>query len=439
MKAGKKHLLWCMIKNIEAQDITSFGGIHLVHEKIRGVGFKSLIDKHLGSRSANAVYSYGDIVLHTCYTVLCGGDCAEDIYKLRSTFEYLQDFKVCSADSILGIQKELSVPTEVLKSAQGNPNEININEKLNSLMVKIATHLNLLSSEVKDYTLDFDHQFLETEKQDARKGYKKTYGYFPGVASINNIPIYLENRNGNCHVSFNQCETLKRVVKTLKDKDIELARFRMDSGSYIKEVTDYITQDLKALFYIRANKCGTLLTMAAKCPGAWKEATIGNQKLELNSFDYQFGQTKHRIVAYRKPNKNGQIDIHTADAKDYLFLLTNDRTWDETAIVSFYNQRGNSERLFDIQNNDFNWNKLPFSKMEHNTVYLHLMAICNMMHRYLLHLFGEQVEGLKKNSRLKQFIFQLICIPAQVVRSAGKVIVKIFGGSRLAKLFVNST
>ncbi len=36
----------------------------------------------------------------------------------------------------------------------------------------------------------------------------------------------------------------------------------------------------------------------------------------------------------------------------------------------FYNQRGTSERTFDMQNNDFGWEHLPFSFMKENTVFM---------------------------------------------------------------------
>lgn len=36
-------------------------------------------------------------------------------------------------------------------------------------------------------------------------------GYFPGIASINNYPVYIENRNGNSNVKYKQAETLKRA------------------------------------------------------------------------------------------------------------------------------------------------------------------------------------------------------------------------------------
>ena len=47
------------------------------------------------------------------------------------------------------------------------------------------------------YDLDFDHQFIETEKYDAKMTYKKFTGYSPGVAVIGDLIVGIENRYQN--------------------------------------------------------------------------------------------------------------------------------------------------------------------------------------------------------------------------------------------------
>ena len=39
------------------------------------------------------------------------------------------------------------------------------------------------------YDVDFDHQFIETEKYDAKPTYKKFLGYRPGVAVIGDLIV----------------------------------------------------------------------------------------------------------------------------------------------------------------------------------------------------------------------------------------------------------
>ena len=68
----------------------------------------------------------------------------------------------------------------------------------------------------QEYDFDFDHQFIETEKYDAKPTYKKFLGYSPGVAVINDMIVGIENRDGNTNVRFNQRETLERIFKRLE-------------------------------------------------------------------------------------------------------------------------------------------------------------------------------------------------------------------------------
>ena len=51
------------------------------------------------------------------------------------------------------------------------------------------------------YDVDFDHQFIETEKYDAKPTYKKFLGYRPGMAVIGDLIVGIENSEiGRAHV-----------------------------------------------------------------------------------------------------------------------------------------------------------------------------------------------------------------------------------------------
>jgi hypothetical protein len=221
------------------------------------------------------------------------------------------------------MQKELSTDALEITSENGIVNKINVNKLLNDLLVKISLYLGVLKSTTTDYCLDFDHQFIPTEKYDSTRSYKKERGYFPGVASIGNTPVYIENRNGNCQVKFNQLDTIKNILTLLENNGIKPARCRMDAGSYIKELCDYL-EDKGIKFFIRAEQSEQLLFKAATCDG-WKKETIGIMDYEVCSIEHEFGKHTHRVVAYRWPNKTAQKNLLTDDANDYLFIITNDR------------------------------------------------------------------------------------------------------------------
>lgn len=409
---------------IDNSEVTSFGGLHLIHEQIIAKRIPQFINTCLGNRRHNATYSYSDLILNMCYTTFCGGDCAEDVHYVENALRHLKGMKTASPDTLLEMQKELSTLPEEIKSESGTVNKININEKINDLLIKIAVYLKVLRTERKDYCLDFDQEFIPTEKYDATRSYKKERGYFPAVASIENTPVYIENRNGNCQVKLNQLDTLKRVFGLLWDNRIKPSCCRMDCGSYIKEVCDWLEEN-HVTFYIRAEQSEQLL-FEASTSDSWEKVKIGINTYEVCSIEHCFGKHTHRVVAYRWSNKTGQKDIITDDANNYLFIITNDRKESEKFVIELYNDRGNSERLFDIQNNDFNWKQMPFSFLEHNTVYLVLMAICNVLYQWLINVFSKTCTFLKPHYRLKKFIFRLVCIAAKVVYTGRRQIVKLF-------------
>ena len=84
---------------------------------------------------------------------------------------------------------------------------------------------------IEEYDFDFDHQFIETEKHDAKPTYKKFLGYGPGVAVINDMIVGIENRDGNTNVRFNQRETLKIVIP-------QTATYEIMNKTYAYKVVD---------------------------------------------------------------------------------------------------------------------------------------------------------------------------------------------------------
>jgi len=403
--------------------ITPFGGIHLIHKRLVSEKIAQFIDNELGSRGNSAQYKYSDILLSRIYTSFCGGNSTEDVNYIReNTLKPLKKISIPSADTILRGDSELSMPCQLIETETGSENKININTKLNRFLIRSAIKFKQLDPNDKDTVYDFDHQFIPAEKYDATYSYKNKKGYFPGVATISNIPVYIEGRNGNCNVKTAQLSTHKRALSDLAREGIVPKIARMDSGSYIKEVVDYL-HDEGINFFIRANSSETLLVKAADAE-IWKACTINFQDMEVASFNYKFGKYTHRIVAYRFANKTGQVSVLTNDAKNYLFIITNDYEISEKEAIIFYNKRGDSERVFDIQNNDFNWKSMPHSFLEENTVYLIIMALAHIVYKYILGIFSDVVEGLSKTSRLKKFIFRVINIAAKFTKSGRQQVVQ---------------
>lgn len=416
--------------------IHAFGGVNFTDQLLSSSGIYDTIDTILGSRGLTASYNYSDLIRTFMQMVLCGGQCAEDITThTRKELEQIKGFKVCSADTLLRMQKELATEKEVFVSKSGITHEFNSNLKMNTLLVNLLLSTNQLSTGQKqDHILDYDNQFIPTEKYDSKRSYKKADGYFPGIASIGNHPVYIENRNGNSNVKYRQEQTLTRAYKVLTEAGIKVKHSRMDCGSFTKEVVKVVETN-SDYFYIRAQRCESLYQQLEQVTD-WQTVEIGCNKYEIASINYTpFGKTKEKHKAYRyvvsrESNQNGQIDILTGTAFKYRAIMTNNTEMNDLEVVQFYNLRGQSERLFDEMNNDFLWNKMPFSFLQENTVFLIMMAICRNLFHFLTGLISKKFDGIKNNFRLKKFIFRFMIVPAKWIKQGRQHILKLFSDKK---------
>lgn len=409
------------------ENIHSFGGINFADNIINNTGIYELIDKTLGNRGFRANFSYSDLIRSYLLMVLCGGECAEDIsVHLRKELEQVKGFNVCSADTLLRMQKELATEKESFLSDSNIEHDFNINMDMNHLLVNLLVKTKQLLTGSNNCIFDYDNQFIPTDKYDSKRSYKKADGYFPGIASIGNFPVYIENRNGNSHVKYKQDETLKRAYHILIENGIKVKHSRMDCGSFDKKVVPVVEAN-SDFFYIRAQRCASLYDMVKNISN-WQTVNIGFKEYEVSSIEYApFGWDKtYRYVITKEKKDDTQADLFTGDNFTYRAIMTNNQEMTDVEVVEFYNDRGESERLFDEMNNDFLWKKMPFSFLHENTVFLIIMAICRNLFHFLTDLISNKVDFIEPNFRLKKFIFRFMVVPSKWIKRGRQQVLKLF-------------
>ena len=401
--------------SIKSEKITPFGGIFHVREFFsRYVG--PVIDEVLGLRCTSYGYQYSEIAGSLSSVYFCGGDCVEDVTShLMPHLSLHPTLRTCSSDTILRGISELATVNTTYTSDTGKSYDFNTATKLNSLLVKVLKNTGQLMAG-ESYDLDFDHQFIEMEKYDAKMTYKKFTGYSPGVAVIGDLIMGIENRDGNANVRFHQQDTLERIYSNLESEDIHIKRSRMDCGSCSREIVE-TAEKHSELFYIRANRCGSLYDSLLALRG-WQREEINGIEYELNSIITEKWEGKaYRLVIQRERRMDGEQDLWEGEYT-YRCILTNDYTSTNREIVEFYNLRGGKERIFDDMNNGFGWTRLPKSFMAENTVFLLLTAIIRNFYKFLMGRLDTKAFGLKKTSRIKAFVFKFISVPAKWIRTA---------------------
>ncbi len=414
--------------------VNPFSGISFVNNNFNEIGLSQLIDDELGNRVTLFGYQYSDIIRNLTNVFLSGGDCIEDISgNLGKHLKDIPGNNVPSPDTVSRGIKELSTENTNYTSESGISYEFNINHKMNRLNVKsLKLTEQLISGNSYDY--DYDNQILANSKYDAKKTYKKNKGYFPGIATIGDKIVYVENRDGNANVKFKQADTLKRSYELLLSEGININRSRMDAGSYSKEIIDVVDR-YSNLFYIRANKSANLFEQIKKIDD-WHNVEINYKENEVSSIPFtQFYEERNfRLVIMREKNNNNQVDIFTEDSFSYRSILTNDMTSTEEEVIKYYNQRGSSEKIFDVMNNDFGWKHLPTSFLNENSTFMIITSMIKNYYNYFVGIVSEFFDGIESTTRLKRFVFRFITVAGKWMYQGRQWVLKLYTNLPYEKL-----
>jgi len=418
--------------------ICAYGGYNFVVSSLDKLGIGKILNANLPKLAEQCKYDWRDLLYSFWAVYFTRASAIEDVnLSLRAQFEGNPLFKVPSADRIIDRFKELAEDKKYFKSPRGDlSHEFAWSESLNHLL--LDTLLTTGWEAPKDAILDYDNTIIQCAKADVKKTYKRIKGYQPGVATIDDVIVFLEQRNGNSGASIFQAKTLQRMFLLLEEKKIKTKRFRADSASYRWAVIDLVQKHVE-YFYIRMMRNpATFRKLINRVPEWTASQDSDGTIVERASIEYtpfkksmqEQGSTEapksYRLVITRDIVENGQTNIYTEDQYQYTAIITNDREMDNDQVVAFYNQRGKSEKHFDELKNDFGWKKLPFSKLQENYVFMIFTAICKNLYRHLITEYSKKHPHLHNTFRIKQFAFRIINTPAKWIKSGRQRILKLY-------------
>lgn len=401
----------------------SFGGINFIEADYRKMQLSNLIVKFLGYRSPNAVYSFADIIKAVFYLHIIGGDVLDDVNTLQQQLSDHPGLPVCSADTIEYVCQELRQPNRETVTEKGVIHTVNEHEGFNRLLSAICRQAGILQPGTT-YTMDYDGHIVENTKPDNARNYKKSEGYYPVVCSINKLPVYMQNRNGNTPESHEQLPVISAAIGLCRQQDIMVAKFRADASCYEKQTVLYLEQQA-VQYYIRA-ELNAALRIALQDEQDWKEALLNNKKVEVCSIEHFVFGGYRRIVAYRN-KAAGQLTIDQDDGYSYQAILTSDGNNEAMSVIEFYNQRGcQGEHHFKELDYDFGWSKLPFDNIAMNTVYMYVTIISYLLFNIFKTRYAAKTNFVTPQMRLKNFILHFVTLTAKWIKTGRQLILKIY-------------
>lgn len=425
------------MKILESKSITPFGGLFFLLQELDNQRVDKLLSAELPGLAIQSVYGWREIVYSFWSVFFCGGNCIEDMaLNIRKGLTSNPVLNLPSPDRVLNRMKELTEPKQIVATDRSDQlHEFSYNERMGKINLRLLRSLKLLPKQ--KVVLDFDHTMIFSEKADAKMTYKKKRGYNAGVGLIGKNVVFIENRNGNCGAHILQEQTMEKMFALLKSEHINVSTFRADSASFKFEALAVLNQHVDNLF-IRPRMSQSLAEAIRSIDEwVWVKTDRGMaQRGETRFIPFRNKAKRvrqehllreYRLVVTKEPRADGQVNLFTGEAMVHMGIMTTNTEMGMHEVVEFYNQRGCAEKEFDVLKNDFGWTNMPFSKMEENTVFLFLSAMCRNIYAYMVDYFSKKIHGLRPHYRIKKFIFRFICIPAKWIYRARSWHLRLFG------------
>ncbi len=321
-------------------------GVPLIEELVCKFRLREKIDEQFGKPGSNRGILSSDYVMTMVYMFIDGALHLEDVRHLMSDEafqEFLADMKLPTSDAI----------GDWLRKYGGKPSEVKMLEVNKQLLKGLPKQGEIL---------DIDATIIESDKGDARKTYKGSYGYHPllGIISENAIVVGSDFREGNISPQSGLVEFIKSCRRNYPQA---IKIVRSDSAGWQKEVVDYCVEE--GLGYtITTDQTEGLLEAIKSIPEEeWKRAVDREgikENYEAAETEYRFGSKKRtvRIVAKRTKLKK-QYDLFLNYS--YWIVATNlsQEKYDSQAIIKLHQGRGSMERIIGELKNQLNLDKVP--------------------------------------------------------------------------------
>lgn len=442
---------------------TACGGIGLIHQMVRELGLAEVIDRRLQLFKMHLPYHESDHVLNLAYNALCGGTCLEDLELRRQDEAYL---------NLVGAIRIPDPTTAGDFCRRFKP------PHLGCLQQAIdETRLKVWSQQPAEFfaeaRIEADGTMVKTDaecKQGIDINYKGEWGYHPLLLTLANTGevLRLINRSGNrpshegAPALFDESIALCRAAgfqKILLRGDTDFSQTQhLDRWHEQGDVRFVFGLDVTPGRHIAVDDLPISAWKPLKRPPRYtiktqprakqrriKERIVKQRKYKnIRLVDEEVAEMPYRPVACRTTyrlvivRKNLSVfdpqQGRLFDDYRYFFYITND--WDSTPqqIVLSANDRCQQENVI-AQLAAVRALHAPLDNLTSNGAYMLMTALAWNLKAWLALSLAvkpgrTQAEQQAQKSKLlglefRTFVNYLLRIPAQVVKTARKIVVRL--------------
>jgi hypothetical protein len=438
------------------------GGLALIHEMVRRLGLARTIDERVDVLKRHTPYSESDHVLATAYNLLAGGTCIEDLELRRNDAAFLD---------MLGAQR-IPDPTTAGDFCRRFTTKTSIDTLQGAFN---EARLRIWQEQPESF---FDHAIIDADgtiaattgekKEGMDLSYKGVWGYQVLVVSLANTQevLFLDSRPGSRPSHEGAADRLDEAIALVRrggfrqvtcrgDTDFSqtqhLDRWNADGVEFVfgydarenlcelaESLPDSAWQDLerKERYEIKTTPRTKRIDFKAEIVHRRKLLNLHLVKETVAEFEYQPHAcgTKYRLVVVRKLITHERGDTVLFPELRYFFYITNKRDATAKEIVEMANMRAAQERTIDELKNGVHALRMPLDNLHSNLAYAVIATLAWNLSRWLGLLLPETGRWAERHAadkdavrrmRFDTFVQAFVLIPAQVVTTARRLLLRI--------------
>lgn len=406
--------------NNQGGHLTADAGLLLVAEYLDHLGFTKWLSELVHFKDARKFNRYSSLALTQ-----------QILFQLIAGYQYDSAANTLQTDPgltlILKQRKLASQPT--ISRFLGRMTESNITE-LNQLLCRLADTV-LQKKNQQDMIIDVDSTHSDTFGQQENARYNAHYqvdGYHPLMAfdSLTGMLLATKLRAGNVYTSNGTRDFLEPILNHYRNDSCDMnILVRGDSGFAIPELYHLCVQQ-KCYFLVKL-KANSRLHKLAEQVVRYGERSLMSAETQYYELTYQPNtwQQSYRVVV-KATRAAGELLFH------YEFLVTNLSEPLIEDLYRTYHQRGVVENSIKEAKDGFFLDKTDSHKFRTNAIRMLLSAVAYNIVQSMKCLVLPATESCQLIGTLR---FKLFRVPAQIVRHAHNIIIKLSSTNVFDNLF----
>jgi len=437
-----------------------YGGIGVMHRLAKEVGLVRQIDARLQLLRMYKPYRDSDHILNIVLNQLSGGKVLDDIEARRNDVAFLE---------MLGA-RTIPDPTTAGDFCRrfSEPDVWNLMGIINDVRVGIWRNCGIVEQTAR---IDVDGTYVPTTgecKEGMDLSYKGGWGYHALLVSLANTnePLFIMNRSGNVVSHHGSAPVLDAAVELCRKAGFRDILLRGDTDfSLTRNFDAWTEQGVRFVFGYDANRGfinradqldeADYAEMIRKADDALdrkprakqprvkldvvRRRELRNLTLEaedLAEFDHKPGRAKgtYRIVVLRKTILEEKGQRCLGKIHRYFFYVTNDWSMTKAQVVRESNDRCRQENLIEQLKNGARALHAPLNYFVANWAYMVIASLAWSLKAWFALMLPisprwQQAHVAKRHQLLNMdfatFVQHLILIPAQIVHTARRTIIRL--------------